>query len=54
MSGCFLLSEKLTGFLGLYTDFAVLFYIADSESLCQDVHRDLNLMKIKIFKAKFG
>lgn len=44
----------LTSFLGLYADFAAFFHIAYSESLCQDVHRDLNLMKIKIFKAKFG
>lgn len=26
----------LTSFLGLYADFAVLFHIAYSESLCQD------------------
>lgn len=39
MSGCFMLSLIKTRLPHLYTDFAVLFHIADSESLCQDAQK---------------
>lgn len=39
MSGCFLHSLIKTTLAHLYTEFAVLFGIADSESLCQDAQK---------------